>query len=579
MDHLEKLSESTKKNILAYLNSNYDQKVKDEIRDTLQRNPKALENAFYKKLSFGTGGIRGIMGMGTNRINEYTIRTAALGLANHLLKENRGKKITVLIGYDNRKNSSFFATECARVFAQNNITALLFKHLCPTPLVSFGIRLKGCSAGVMITASHNPPEYNGFKVYGEDGAQVIFPEDKKITEEIERIEDPSSIKLSLLDDPLIKIVSEEIIDAYLDRLKKLQNSKGSPLQVIYTSLHGTGAKIVPRALQEWGYDVRLVQKQCQEDENFTFAKNPNPENITALQMGIDLLLKTRGDLFLATDPDADRLAVVVAHEGKSFVLSGNQTAVILLDYLLANLSSKKLLKDNAAFIKTIVTTELFSKIVQTYHKKCFEVLTGFKYIAALIKEWEKSGSFSFVFGAEESLGYLIDDFVRDKDSISAACVIAEIASLKKQDGKTLIHYLNEIFQKYGLFKEELFSIDFEEGNAGMKKMETIMNGLRTQPFKSLAGIELLTIEDYKKRESHDLKNNKKTALSLPTSDALRFWLFDHSKIVIRPSGTEPKMKIYIGVQMESFSNLQEASDQLDKKIYELITDLKRIISV
>lgn len=577
MDYLKKFDEKTKKNILVYLNNNYDEEIKKETKELL-KDTKTAQNCFYKKLSFGTGGIRGIMGVGSNRINIYTIRTAALGLANYLKKKN--KKLSVLIGYDNRKNSKIFALECAKVLANKGIISLIFEHLCPTPIISFGVRFKNCDAGIMITASHNPPEYNGFKVYGSDGGQVIFPEDKIITEEIDKIDDPFSIEVTNLENPLIQSIGAEIIEAYLTRLKEVQSLKEkSSLNIIYTSLHGTGIKVIPKALKDWGFEnLSLVEKQCIEDENFTYAKTPNPENISALKMGTDLLKEKRADLLLATDPDADRLAVVVNHNRDVVVLSGNQIAVILVEYILSNLSSRNLLKENSGFVKTIVTSELFCKIVKTYNKKCFEVLTGFKYIAALIKEWEQHNSFKFIFGAEESLGFLIGDFVRDKDSISAACMICEIASRKKEKGKTLIDYLNEIFKKYGLFKEALISIDFEEGIHGMTKMDTIMSFFRNNPPKTIFGLDLLQIEDYKQREMIDLKKNIKNALFLPSSDVLRFWLSDHSKIVIRPSGTEPKMKIYISVQDENFSNFQIASDNLDKKINGFEEELKRIIN-
>ena len=474
-DFLSKFDETTKKNLQSFLNGNYDEKTKKEIKQLIKTDPDEIKNRFYKKLSFGTAGIRSVMGNGINRLNKYTIRAATQGLANYLKKQNK-KEIKVVIGYDNRRNSRLFAEETAKVLAANEIKALLFTSLVPTPIVSFACRYEKCNAAVMITASHNPPDYNGYKVYWEDGGQITPPHDSGIIREVEKIQDPSLIKTAELSDPFIQPLDKQILRIYLKRIKSLQTLKNeNNLQIIYTSLHGTGITAVPDALKSWGFkNVFLVKEQCTVDEDFTFAKKPNPEEKEALQLGINLLNKKKADIFLATDPDADRIGVVVMHKDTSVILTGNQTACILLEHILSSLYKKNELSPKSAVVKSIVTSDLFSEIAKAYKVKCFDVLTGFKYIAEKIKEWENNLSYEFIFGAEESLGFLRETFVRDKDSISTACLISEIASKQKEKNETLIDYLHRIYKKYGVYRETVFSVNFEEGKTGMDKMKNLM---------------------------------------------------------------------------------------------------------
>jgi phosphoglucomutase/phosphomannomutase len=565
---LKQFDITTQENIRSFLKGNYDQDTKNSIIDLLNTNPAELKNSFYKKLDFGTGGIRALMGVGPNRVNKYTIRAATQGLSNYLLKEKKDKEIKVIIGYDNRHNSLFFAEQAACVLASNNIKALLFKTLCPTPIVSFGCRYKNCDAGIMVTASHNAPEYNGYKVYWNDGAQVLSPHDKEIIKEVNAIEDLSSVKTAKIDNPLIEIVGEEIFEAYLAKIQEITTQKketklhGKDLKIIYTSLHGAGITILPRALKN--FSLSLVKKQCSVDENFTFAKNPNPENKEALNMGIDLLIKEQADILIATDPDADRMGVVANNKGTPVILTGNQIACILLNHILKNLYDTNSLKTNAAFVKTIVTTELFSEITKSYNKPTFDVLTGFKYIAQKIREWEINDIYKFVFGAEESLGFLREDFVRDKDAISAACLISEIAICAKIENKTLVDNLHEIYQEYGVFRESQISLTLKE-----KEITNLMQSIRLNPPKMISNYQISCIEDYQKQEKINYKTNTKTGLDLPVSNVLRFFLDDNSKIVIRPSGTEPKIKIYIEVSEKNFSDTSEAIKLCDTRLQAL----------
>ncbi len=570
----DSLDEATRKNVLFWLNGSFDEKTKSEIKN-LSKDYNSLQNAFFQKISFGTGGARGIMGVGTNRINKYTIRAIVQGLANYLKKTN--KKNSVLIGYDTRNNSALFAEECARVLAKNGIKSYLFKNPTPTPLVSFGCRYKKCSSAIMITASHNPPEYNGIKVYWNDGGQVLPPHDKNIISEVNAIDDPSSILVAEKDDPLIEQVEDEIFDSYLKKIKEIESfpsqnkDHGHDLQIVYTSLHGTGMPLLPKALKTWGFDkVILVQSQCAPDGNFPNAPKPNPEEKEALQLGIELLLEKKGDLLIATDPDADRMGVVINHRGVPIILTGNQIASLLVQHICQNSPLPK----NSVFIKTIVTTELFAKIVASYGKTCLDVLTGFKYIGEKISLFEKSKEYSFIFGAEESLGFLRENFIRDKDGISAACLLSEMALAWKMQNKTLVDALNEIYQKYGVFRESLISLSFEEGKKGIEKISSLMAMLRDSTPKKFGAFPINTLEDYKKREKIDLKTGKKAPLDLPPSDVLRFFLEDGSKIVIRPSGTEPKIKIYLGVTNQKFDSLGLAVKECDEKLGNLKKILK-----
>jgi phosphoglucomutase/phosphomannomutase len=570
--------EKSKKNILNWLEGPYDESTKKEIKNLLEKDKKLLKNAFYKKLEFGTGGARGIMGVGTNRLNKYTIRGVAKGLANYLKKSNL-KNLSAIIGFDNRKNSKLFAEETAKVLSKNNIKVFLFKNLRPTPIVSFGLIEKKCSCGIMITASHNPPEYNGFKVCWEDGGQVLPPHDKGIIEEVDKIEDLANIEVENIENPLIEIIDDEIDKIYLKKLstinfnEKITKEKGNLLKIIYTNLHGTGITLIPNALKDWGFtNFSLVDKQKTIDENFTFAKIPNPEEKSALQLGIDLLIQKNADILLASDPDADRLGVVINENKNPLILTGNQIACILLEYILSNFPK---IKKKRAVIKTIVTTPLFEKIAKEHNAKCFDVLTGFKYIAEKIKIFEEENFYKFTFGAEESLGYLIEDFVRDKDSISASVYLATIFLLAKLKNKRFIDLLYDLYKKYGIYREKVFSFSFEPTKEGMEKREKIMLHLRKTNKKTFANQTVVSIQDYKTKLKKNFKTNEEKTLTLPRSDVLKYTFSDESTVVIRPSGTEPKIKIYLFVCEQNFKSIEDGIKLCDERLLALENILKK----
>lgn len=569
------LDPQAESNVETWLSEAYDQDTKNWIQKELIENPDAVNQAFYTDLEFGTGGLRGIMAIGTNRMNVYTVRRATQGLANYILSQ-KAKDPAVFIGYDGRLNSKTFAEETAKVLAANGIKAYLFKELRPTPLVSFGVRYKKCIAGVMITASHNPPEYNGYKVYWQDGAQVLPPHDQGIITEVYKLKSLSQIKVASLNDPYIIPILEEVDEAYLKALDPLRLFPGEihDLKVLYTSLHGTGITLMPTVMKRWGVEhFSTVLKQCVPDGNFTYAKVPNPEEKVALDMGIEQMLRDKDDILIATDPDADRVGVAVRHGDQAYLLNGNQMACLCLDFLIKRLKMLKRLPDNSAFIKTIVTTELFKKICDKQGYASFDVLTGFKYVAEKIREWEEDHKFQFIFGGEESYGYLYGTQTRDKDALIMGVVIAEMAAQAKKQGKTLIDLRNDVFKEYGLYLEKLDSIKFPETKEGREKMKGGLGKLRNNPPTELLGKKVVTIDDYL---TLIRKTGSKTEkLYQSASDVLVFWLEDESKVMIRPSGTEPKIKIYCGVTLPTFSSVDEGIQELSKKSDELIAALKK----
>ena len=556
------LEEHVKKRIQLWLDGPFDLETKQEIERLLNEDPQALSDAFFQDLSFGTGGMRSLMGIGTNRINIYTIRTATQGLANYL-KKQKEKNLCVFIGYDTRENSRLFAEEAAKVLIGNQIKVFLAHDFCPTPLTSFACRYFQCHAAIMITASHNPPQYNGYKVYWSDGGQIIAPHDQQIIEHVKKTKD---VLLGSLDSPLLKWVKEEIDEAYFKELKKMQlhpEPDMSSLKIIYTNLHGTGIRMVPKALKLCGHtNISLVGPQSFPDGKFPNAPSPNPEEEKALQLGTELLLVEQADILIATDPDADRMGVVVRHKNKPIRFTGHQIACICLYHLCSSLKQKEKLLPHAACIKTIVTTELFTKIAQSFGCACLDVLTGFKYIAEKIENWKKEpNSPHFLFGAEESYGYLAGTFVRDKDAISSACLIAEIADKTKREGQTLQDLLHYLYHKYGIHRESLSTLAFPDTQEGMKQMKNLMGNLRQNPPSKIAGKKVIEYEDY-------LSGN----LPLPPSDVLRFWLADGSKLVIRPSGTEPKVKIYAEVFEKETNALEQKIQECDERLRVLLKD-------
>ena len=531
-----------------WLNGHYDEDTKKEIRRLCQEDRCALADAFFKDLSFGTGGMRGIMGVGTNRMNIYTIRRATQGLANYLKKSQA--PLSAFIGYDVRHHSREFAEETARVLAGNGIKVFLSSEICPTPMVSFGCRYFGCGTAIMITASHNPPEYNGYKVYWSDGGQIVSPHDQGIINEINQLED--EISLAPIDSPRIHSIGEELDIAYIKEAKKLQlrpELAKTDIKVVYSPLHGTGIRMIPKTLASWGYkQIHLVEQQTTPDGDFSHAHSPNPEEASSLVLGTEQLSQEKGDLFIATDPDADRIGVVSA-EGKQF--TGNQVACLLLQHICESMK----LPQGATFVKTIVTTELFRKIAENFQATSIDVLTGFKFIGEKITEWEQTKAHHYIFGAEESCGYLFGTFVRDKDAISSACLITEAAAAAKQKKKTLLDALYALYQKYGVHREKQINLKFKDSQEGMEQIDAMMQKIRQNPPYSINHTKVAKVEDY-----------LPGLFSLPPSNVIRLSLEDQTKIVIRPSGTEPKVKIYIEVSSPPSPDIETHIKRCDEKL-------------
>lgn len=557
------LSPEIEARISEWLNGPIDPVTRDEILRLQREDPESLSDAFYTNLSFGTGGMRGLMGVGPNRMNLYTIQMATQGLANSLkTQKSLRAEHHVFIGYDSRNNSKEFALEAARVLAGNGIIAYLTCDIRPTPFVSFGVRQKECSAGVMITASHNPKEYNGYKVFWSDGGQVVSPHDKEIVSEVAKIESLDQVKIAPENSPLIEIIDPELDLEYLEAIRPLQidpdenKAVGDQLKITYTPLHGTGLRLVPRALKSWGFtNISLVDHQSVPDGDFPTVKSPNPENLETLQMGIEQMENTLSDLLIATDPDADRVGVVVLHQDAAIPLNGNQIAAICLEYICSTLQEQGRLPKEGAAVTTIVTSDLLGKIAAKYKIAFYEVLTGFKYIGELIHKWENTSQ-EFLFGAEESYGYLIGTHSRDKDAVVISCLIAEIALKMKVAGATLIDFLEQIYRRYGLYYEKQKTLDFPPGRAGMETMKEMMEKLRTSPPKEIDGSKVTLIEDY-----------TKGVRDLPRSNVLLYRLEDESKIVVRPSGTEPKLKIYAGVHAPYEDGMDSCKQRIERLLH------------
>ena len=541
------LNPAVQKNVQAWLEGPYDQQTKQELQELLKTDPIKVADAFYTQLTFGTGGLRAPMGIGTNRLNGYTIRAATQGVAAILKKENNSP--TVCVGYDSRLHSRYFAEETAKVLAGNGCKVYFFKELRPSPLVSFGVRYLQCTAGIMITASHNPPAYNGYKVFWRDGAQVLSPYDKEILAEIQKVLSPLDVKSAeRLEHPLIEQI--DLDEAYLKKIDLLRlRPEKNAIKVVYTSLHGTGITLVPPALKQGGFNaVILVEEQIIPSGAFETCPNPNPEDPKALELGIQTLKDSQGDILIATDPDADRMGAAVRHKEEIHLLTGNQIACICLYTLLKELKKKGMLPPQPACIKTIATTELFRKICQDYQCLCVDVLTGFKYIAEQIREWDQAGSPQFIFGGEESFGYLLgNDTTRDKDGITAAVLLAEACALAKEEGLTLIDLMEQIYQKYGYFLAVLTTLDFPETLAGRQTMAQKIAQLETGNFGRR--LPVINIQEFPK--------NKTFVLHLQ----------DDAKITIRPSGTEPKIKVYCEVhQSGNGKDLAKKADAALKQV-------------
>ncbi len=551
--NLPGVDSTIQQNVSTWLQEGYDIKTRQAIEEMIEHDPHELIDAFYTNLSFGTAGLRGIMGPGTNRMNEYTVRAATQGLANYLRQVFGSTHIRVAIGYDSRHHSQEFAMEAARVLAGNKIEACIFEELRPTPLVSFACRHKKCQAAIMITASHNPPNYNGYKVYWDDGGQVVAPHDIGIINEVKKITHVAQVVVGPANDPLITYMGKEVDDAYLQAINLLQlypEKRGaSELKILYSNLHGTGITIVPRALERFGFSsLYYVLEQKEPDGDFPTTKAPNPEEPAALALGMQQLLNNAYDIFIATDPDCDRMGVVVRHNNKAVRLTGNQIAAIFAYGICHALTLQKRMPPKPAFVKSLVTTDLLESIVKGFGAHCFDVLTGFKYIAQKIRQWESgqgAENYDFVFGCEESYGYLRGSYARDKDAAEASCLISEIALQAKQKGKTLVDLLDDIYAEYGYFSDHLFTLVFEESKAGKEAMQNVMKQLRSQPPHTIDRFQVTKMLDFQSVECIDFKTNKRDKIDYPKADMVIFELGSMGKVVCRPSGTEPKMKIYI----------------------------------
>lgn len=577
---------STQKHIQEWLEGPYDESAKSEIHRLAKENPAGLTDAFYTSLAFGTGGLRGIMGVGSNRMNVYTVRAATQGLANYINKQPTKKDShSVLIGYDCRNNSKLFAEESAKVLAANGIKVYIYAALRPVPLVSFGCRFKHCISAIMVTASHNPPEYNGYKVYWNDGAQVLPPHDVGIINEVQKITDPSKVKTTTLPNALVELVHEEIDNAYIEAIRPLQNypeqnkKDGNKLKIVYTPLYGAGITMVPKALSDWGFNsLSFVDEQIVPNGNFPTTPHPNPEEKSALLLGIKKLQETGSDILIATDPDSDRMGVVAMHHDEPVIFNGNEIACICLEHICKALTAQGRLPTNAAFIKTIVTTELFQAIADSYQKPCFNVLTGFKYIGELIRKWEESkDGLQYIYGGEESYGTLLGTNTRDKDAVIAAALISEVALNAKLNNLTLQDILYAIYKKHGIYRASLLSITYP-GKEGITTMKAIMENLRKSPPKAFNNIPIEKFEDYKVSLRTYISSGKQEKLDLPVTDALVYWLSDKSRLVIRPSGTEPKIKLYGEVSSKEYSSIEEGIKACDAKVSSLLEALKKDLS-
>jgi phosphoglucomutase len=524
----------------------YDEDTKNEVKKLIETGGDELIDAFYKDLEFGTGGLRGIMGAGTNRVNKYTIGAATQGLSNYLKKEfSNLKQIKVAVAYDCRNNSPFFGQITADIFSANGFKVYLFDSLRPTPELSYAVRYYGCQGGVVITASHNPKEYNGYKAYWDDGGQVIAPHDKNIIDEVKKVKNIDDIKFEPISEN-IEILGEEFDKLYIEQLKSLSLSpeiikKHKDYKIVYTPIHGTGVKLVPKTLNAFGFEnVLNVPEQDVTDGNFPTVNSPNPENADALEPAIQKAVEVDADLVLATDPDADRVGIAVRDMNDKFVLlNGNQTAAVLIYYLIKYRFDNKRLKGNEYIVKTIVTTEVLADIATKYGIEYYDTLTGFKYIAGIIKENE--GKKLFIGGGEESYGYLAGEFVRDKDAVMSAALIAEAAVWARENGKSFYELLIDIYVEFGLYKEVLVNI-VRKGKKGADEIQQMMADLRKKPPKSLAGEKVIEIKDYMLQQSSNFVTNSIEAIDLPKSNVIQMFTENGSKISVRPSGTEPKIK-------------------------------------
>ncbi len=562
----------------GWLSGNYGQSVKDAINQLQKDNPDELADAFYKNLEFGTGGLRGLMGIGTNRVNKYTVGMATQGYANYLKKCFAGE-VKVAIAHDCRNNSRFFAETTANVFAANGIKVFLFEALRPTPELSFAIRSLGCKGGVVCTASHNPKEYNGYKAYWDDGAQMVTPHDENVIIEVDKITTVDEVKWSG-GEANITVIGKDMDAAYLAMVKGLSVypevcAAQHDLKIVYTPIHGTGITLVPQVLAEFGFDnVHIVEEQSIPDGNFPTVVYPNPEEKEAMSMGLEKAKQLDADILLGTDPDSDRVGIGVKNtKGEWVLMNGNQTAVLAFNYMIEARKTKGINQPNDMVVKTIVTTDMIDGIAKASNIACYNVLTGFKWIASLIKE--KEGKENYIIGGEESFGLMVGDKVRDKDAISAVALLCEMAAYEKSKGLSLYAKMIDLYVQFGLYKENLVSIT-KKGMNGAKEIADMMEGYRSNPPATIDGVAVADLLDYELQVGKNLQTGETYPINLPKSNVLQFVLNDGTKISARPSGTEPKIKFYFSVntQLSDAADFEAANQSLDEKIKRMIDEMK-----
>jgi phosphoglucomutase len=573
------MSEMIELNVQRWLSGNYDANTKQVILDLQANNKEELQDSFYRNLEFGTGGLRGIMGVGTNRINKYTIGMATQGFSNYLLKTYPNESIAVAIGHDSRNNSRFFAETTAQVFAANGIKVFLFEALRPTPELSFAIRQLKCKAGVVCTASHNPKEYNGYKAYWDDGGQLVPPHDKNVISEVEAIQSVDEVKWSG-GEHNIQLMGEAMDQDYIKMLKSLSVypeiiTQQQDLKIVYTPIHGTGITLVPKVLASFGFtNVTIVDEQATPDGNFPTVKYPNPEESETMSIGLTKAKAMDADILLGTDPDADRVGVGVKnHKGEWVLMNGNQTAVLAFAYMMEARRAKGIAAPNDMVVTTIVTTEMINQVAKINEVNCYNVLTGFKWIAELVKE--KEGKENYIIGGEESFGLMIGDQIRDKDAVSAVALLCEMAAYEKSKGKTLFDKMIELYIQYGFYYENLISIT-KKGMNGQQEIKDMMEGYRQSPPVTIDGEAVVTLLDYELQLGKNLQTSATWKLNLPKSNVLQFITAKGSKISARPSGTEPKIKFYFSVntELKDRESFDSKYQMLQEKINGIIKDMQ-----
>ena len=566
-----------------WLDGNYDAETKKQVKYLMDNDMKELVESFYKDLEFGTGGLRGVMGVGTNRMNIYTVGAATQGLSNYLKRNFAGEEIRVVVGHDSRNNSRMFAERVADIFASNGFTVFLFDALRPTPELSFAIRELKCQSGVVITASHNPKEYNGYKAYWSDGSQVTAPHDKNIIDEVEKITEVDQV-LTGRNPQNIRALGKDFDELYLNKIYELSLSPESvkrfhDMKIVYSPMHGAGVRLVPESLKRFGFtNVQLVPEQAVIDGNFPTVESPNPEERKTMSMAIDLAKKVKADLVLATDPDSDRIGVAMPDENGEYVLlNGNQTLVLLMTYQLTRWAELGRLNGHQYVIKTIVTTEMVDAVADYFKVKCYECLTGFKYIAKIIRGHEGT-DMQYIGGGEESFGYLAGDYVRDKDGVSACSLAAEAAAwVRDTMGISLYEWLKQLYVKYRFYQEGLVSV-VRTGKEGAELIQRMMVDYRANPPKEILGSPVVKINDIQTLESFDVRTGKKTHLEQDKSNVLQWYTEDGTRVCVRPSGTEPKIKFYFGVKaaLPSVADYEKVRAELNDKIEWIKKELKLV---